>query len=78
MKYCSVHSPKKNMCRNNLFACRCACPQGHSCRRMTVEKLDIRLNSFIDFKDVLSELAAHAETEMIISTSGPLQGGRDD
>ena len=30
--------------------------------------------SFIDFKNVVTELAVHAESEMINFTSGPLQG----
>ena len=38
---------------------------------MAFEKPDKR---FIDFKDVVGELALHAESKMIIFTSGPLQG----
>ena len=37
---CSVHNPKKNTCRNNLFACRFACSRGHSCKQMAFKKPD--------------------------------------
>ena len=40
---------------------------------MVIEKPDKRFH-FIDFKDVVSALALHAESKMIIFTSGPLQG----
>ena len=72
--YSSVRSSKKNMCRNIcLFACRFACSWGHSCMRNGRWKTR-QTFSFIDFKDVVSELALYAESKMIIFTSGPLQG----
>ena len=41
--------------------------------RIAVEKTR-QTFSFIDFKDVVIELDLHAESKMIIFTSGPQQG----
>ena len=43
----------------------------HACERPLKNQTNV---SFIDFKDVVSELAVQAESKMIIITSGPQQG----
>ena len=76
----SVRSPKTNTCRNDLFACRFAWSQSHSCMRMAVEKPGPPVFSH-KFQgkfnaSVFSELAHHTETKMTIFTTWPLQGFR--
>ena len=41
---CSVRSSKMNTCRNNLFACRFAHSQGHSCMQMRYLKFALRVS----------------------------------
>ena len=64
-KSCSVHNPKTNTRRNNLFASRFGCSWViHACQWQLKNLTDV-------FKDVVSELELHAESKMIIFKSGP-------
>ena len=69
-KSCSVRSPKANTRRNNLFCVQICLLSGHSCKNANGRRKTRQTFSFIDFKDVISELALHAESKMIIFTSG--------